>query len=158
MWGRQMSKRTRRGLAACGLVAVAWWQFGVTVRRPVLDGGTAVLQRFFGKTTQVRFFNKEGLQTIRLRYAWSTPFVEDGHFLTALAEGEGGPVEAWHDQNADGLWDTWTKKHNPDSSGGCSIEYMIDTKGTGKPDWVFVRASQTPGQEAWDAIRARRGF
>jgi hypothetical protein len=59
--------------------------------------------------------------------------------------------------NGDGRWDTWLRRVGPDESGRCRVEYRVDTKLTGTPDWVFVLdfADYEKGDEM---MKARRGF
>lgn len=93
----------------------------------------------------------------RLVYPWSEPFTP-GDPLTSCAA---IPPETWSDGNADGRWDTWRIRLGPDKDGECSIEYRIDTKLTGEPDWIFTKGfleSQDNHESIHASIVARRGF
>jgi hypothetical protein len=89
----------------------------------------------------------------RAVYSLSQPFVN------GFASSDCGaiPPELWQDRNGDGLWDTWIYRVAPDSTGHCQVEYRVDTKMSGRPDWVFILPY---GQhELADAmIKERRGF
>lgn len=111
--------------------------------------------RRFGRVTRIDLDSPVNGTTTRERllFSWSDPFV-NGDPLTDCAAIF---PESWQDRNGDGRWDTWLYRVGPDAAGHCQVEYRIDTKGSGRPDWVF-RLPYGQYGKANAMIRERRGF
>ena len=148
---------TRRKIVVVTLMvstaAVGWWLFGFSVSRT--GESHITLHRFFGRVTRIDsviVMNGKARRE-RILFPWSAPFAA-GDPAT-----ECGAIfpEVWQDRKGDGRWDTWLKKVGPDASGHCQVQYLVDTKGSGKPDWIFVM-NYGDYKRADEAIKARRGF
>jgi hypothetical protein len=148
--------RRRLAFAAIvlGLIGVGWWLFGFsTLKR---GASRMTLYRFFGRVTRIESVvaaaNGKAFHE-RILFPWSQPFVNGDPITDCAAIFP----EVWQDRGGHGRWDTWLKKVGPDSNGNCQVKYLVDTKGTGKPDWTFVM-NYGDYKKADEAIKARRGF
>lgn len=113
------------------------------------------MQRFFGRTTRIDSVFVTGDKALRERlvFSWSEPFV-NGDPMTECAA---IVPETWQDANGDGRWDTWLYRVGPDSEGNCRVEYRVDTKGCGSPDWTFS-VPYAEYEKAKQMMVDRRGF
>jgi hypothetical protein len=140
------------------IIAVAsatWWLFGWTTG--ITPEGPQTAHRFFGRVTRLDDTTKVNGRMVRERilYRWSAPFGRGEGWQSCVVI----PPERWQDRNNDGRWDTWLRRVGPDTRGECSVEYLVDTKGTGQPGWSFVVAYGAEKQQQADAlVAARRGF
>jgi hypothetical protein len=149
---------SRKSLTIAGLVAigagVSWWLFGFS--RIQFRGTTMTSYRFFGRVTRIDSTGTgdDGkTQRERLVFTWSKPF-RNRHWVTGC---EAIFPESWEDRNGDGRWDTWIYRVGPDPRGECQVEYRVDTKNSGRPDWVF-RLPDGEYKKANAMMIERRGF
>jgi hypothetical protein len=148
----------RKGFKIAALVLVgagaSWWLFGFN--RTQLPDGTITAYRFFGRVTRIdsTWTGNDGkTRRQRLVFTWSKPF-RNRHWVTGC---DAIFPESWNDLNGDGLWDTWIYRVGPDATGTCQVEYRVDTKNSGRPDWVF-RLPYGEYKKANAMMIARRGF
>lgn len=149
---------TRGRALLVGAVAIVgagagWWLFGFTTFRR--DNSQMTFRRFFGRVTRIdSSVAVDGkIRRDRILFPWSDPYVPGDPMTTC------GAIfpEVWQDRNGDGTWDTWLRRVGPDAAGDCKVEYRVDTKGTGQPDWMFVMAYKD-FKKADELMKARRGF
>ena len=156
MFAMQVNRRKFKLLGVLIVIGLgsSWWLFGFTTSR-LADGSRMPLYRRFGRVTQIESDVVVKGKTIhdRLLFPWSEPFV-NGDPLTECAAIF---PESWQDRNGDGRWDTWLYRVGPDSAGHCQIEYRVDTRGSGRPDWVF-RLPHGQYEKAEAMMLERRGF
>lgn len=134
-------------------VGAGWWMFGWSTYR--LNGSEMTTHRFFGRVTRIDSVvvaNGKRLRE-RLVFSWSEPFVNRDPISDCGAIWP----EMWQDRNGDGRCDTWLYRVGPDSAGRCQVEYRVDTKGTGRPDFVF-RLPYGQREKADTMMRERRGY
>jgi hypothetical protein len=114
---------------------------------------TLVLRRSFGRVTRVDILDAASHARERILFPWSEPY-QPGDAATQCATIF---PEHWLDMNGDGRWDTWLRRTGPDQNGRCRVEYQVDTKLAGTPDWVFVLdfGEYDKGNAM---MKARRGF
>ena len=146
-------RRVLRVAAVFAGLAIAWWLFGWSTGITPL--GKITLRRYFGRVTRIDCSTRVNGKLVRERilFPWSEPFVR-GEPITSCAA---IMPERWQDRNGDGRWDTWLRRVGPDGSGECHVEYLVDTLGSGKPDWSFVM-SYRDFEKADAMIKERRGF
>jgi len=134
---------------------VLWWLFGVSIYREPKFNATMISHRFFGRVTRIDYKVVDHGITYKERwlFSWSDPYTEGDPITECAAIFP----ERWQDCNGDGKWDTWLFKIGPDSSGKCKIQYRVDTKLSGKPDWVFM-AEYGDYEKTRQMIIERRGF
>jgi hypothetical protein len=145
----------RSGVAALiclAMGATAWWLFGFETHRSG-NGGALVLYRRWGRVTRIDVLDTATRPRERILFTWSEPYTESDPATECAAIFP----ERWLDMNGDGRWDTWMRRTGPDWSGHCSVEYQVDTKGTGAPDWTFVLGF-SEYEKANQMMKARRGF
>ncbi len=150
---RFRTRRLAKVLVLAVVVAGAWHLFGFTPYSSPETKIRMVFHRSFGRVVRVDMF-AAGLETPMERHLFplSNPY-RRGDPITCA----GRFPETWQDRNRDGKWDTWLRNLEPGPDGRCRTEYPVDTLGSGKPDWVFVAASDDY-HETREAIVARRGF
>jgi hypothetical protein len=131
----------------------AWWLFGFSTYR--MGESRTTLYRRFGRVTRIDSNVVANGKTIheRLVFSWSKPFVSGDPITDCAAIFP----ESWQDRNGDGRWDTWIYRVGPDSTGHCKVEYRVDTKGLGRPDWIFT-LPYGQYKKADAMMQERRGF
>jgi hypothetical protein len=148
---------SRRRLAIPALViaglGVSWWLFGFNTHQ--FGESSITSHRFLGRVTRIDSVVVAGGRAVRTRqiYPWAEPFVNGDPMTDCAAI----CPESWQDRNGDGRWDTWIYRVGPDGAGQCQVEYRVDSKGAGQPDWVF-RLPAGQFEKANLMIKERRGF
>jgi hypothetical protein len=139
--------------SVAAVACLGWWLFGWSTH---CDGGSCMtMHRFFGRTTWIDSVMVAGDKTLRERlvFSWSEPFLNGDPTTVCAAIFP----ETWQDWDGDGRWDTWLYRVGPRSGDNCQVEYRVDTKGRGVPDWVFT-VPYGEYKKAKQMMVDRRGF